>query len=126
MRALDGRTRARGGVRGSYDPRDGDRAKIINLKRRKAALLYLQLIGEEYDWLASPHIEVVGIVIGCELHRSPPLETWYLFFCLIYYRNGFSKKFASETQRCDGLIAIPEIVKMPSCPVEQPTECKYI
>jgi hypothetical protein len=32
------------------------------------ALLQLQLIGEEYDWLASGHIEVLGTVIGCELY----------------------------------------------------------
>ena len=53
---------------GVTTPRDGDRAKIINFKGRKAALLYLQLIGEEYDWLASGHIEVRGMVIGCELY----------------------------------------------------------
>ena len=30
------------------------------------ALLQLQLIGEEYDWLASGHIEVIVTVIGCD------------------------------------------------------------
>lgn len=39
--------------------------RLIN--KRGGALLQLQLIVKEYDWLASSHIEVPGTMIGCEL-----------------------------------------------------------